>query len=445
MRIEKTHDSVLADFASGFSGFPESVLHEGRRSLVNIFATAFTGCREEPTKAMLAAALPFSSGSHCTLIGRPERVDLPLAASINTAGANIFDFDDTHEATIIHPAAAVFSALFAHAEIHGTCGRDVLEAFIIGCEVECRIGNAVSPYHYAHGWHITSTCGIFGAAAASGRLLGLTSEQMIDAFSCAASQSAGMAEMLGTGAKSVSMGNAARNGYMSAILATHGCGGTDAPLTARLGYLNVYSDTPAPEALTDDLGQIWEFATNTYKPYPVGIVLNPVIQGILDLREHHGLSLDQITGIELFGHPLLQERTDRPKAATGRTTQVSAQHAIAIALLTGTATLDEFSDEAAQRTLNIGRPEVSFIDEPDRDITSVRIVVHLKNGQSMTQDITDAAGSRKNPMSDAQLEAKLMAAASRAGSSCDNRALLDALWSIDTSANAGNIIRMTGA
>ncbi|KMK64857.1 MmgE/PrpD family protein [Puniceibacterium sp. IMCC21224] len=443
-RSGATPERALAAFASGFHEIPDAVLHEGRRALVNIFATAFTGCREQPVEAMLRAGMRFSSGVACTLIGRSERVDLPLAASINTAGANIFDFDDTHEATIIHPAAAVYSGLFAHAELHGATGRDVLKSFVLGCEVECRVGNAVSPYHYAHGWHITSTCGIFGAAAASGRLIGLTDEQMIDAFSCAAAQSSGMVETLGTGAKSVSMGGAARNGYISAQLAAEGCGGSARPLSAPRGYLNVYGKDPVAERLTDALGQTWEFAANTYKPYPVGVVLNPVLEGILDLREAEGLRLEQVARIELSGHPLLQQRTDRPLAATGRETQVSAQHAIAIALLTGQAGLDEFSDAAAHRTIAAGRPDVQFDDDSGREVASVRLVVHLVDGRTLTREIAQAAGSRGRPLSDAQIEAKFVAAAERADFAGDMRGLLDALWSIDDAADAGDIIRMAG-
>ncbi len=443
----QTPEAAITRFVARFdpAGIPAQVLAEGRRSLVNIFATAFTGCDEAPIAAMRKTGLAFSSSETCTLIGRPERCDAPTAAALNTAAANIFDFDDTHEATIIHPAAAVFAPLFAHAQVAQVSGRDLLAAFVLGCEVECRMGNAMSPYHYAHGWHITSTCGIFGAAMAMGRLLGLDETGLLHALSCAAAQSSGLVETLGTGAKSVSMGGAARNGYLSALLAQNGCDGPALPLTGPRGYLKVYADAMKPECLTDGLGTEWEFGKNTYKPYPVGVVLNPVIEAVLDLRETDGLRLEQVARITLTGHPLLQQRTNRPDVTTGRETQVSAQHAIAIALLTGRAGLDEFSDPAAARTLKTGRPTVDFIDDDSRAVDSVGFMIRTKDSRDLTRDIDHAAGSRAKPLPDDRLEAKLIAAATRAGFPGDTRALMDALWQVDSAKDAGAIIALAGA
>ncbi len=442
----RPQEATLARFAAELAegDLPEAVRTEGRRSLVNIFATALAGCREAPVEAILRAGAPFSGSADCTVIGRPERVDAMLASCVNAAAANIFDFDDTHEATIIHPAAIVFAAVFAHAERIPVAGRDLLRAFVLGCEVECRIGNAVTPGHYARGWHITSTCGIFGAAAATGHLLRLDEARMLDAFANAAAQSAGLVEMLGTGAKSVGVGGAARNGYMAALLAAEGCGGSDRPLSAPLGFLNVYAERPRPAALTDGLGQAWEFAATTYKPYPVGVVLNPVIEAVLDLRATEGLPLDHIARITLTGHPLLRERTDRPHVATGRATQVSAQHAIAICLLEGRAGLEEFSDAAAARTATI-RPEVSFRDDADRPIASARVEVTLATGATLTREVTAAAGSRERPLSDTQLEEKLRQAARGVAFDGDTDALIDALWSIDQAPDAGAVIRLAAS
>src|SRR5262249_58521029 len=113
--------------------------------------------------------------------GRSERVDALSAAFLNAASGNVFDFDDTHLRTVIHPTAPVVPALFALAELRPVCGRDLLLAFALGVEIECRLGNAISPEHYARGWHITSTFGTIGAAAASGKRLSLDAERMMGA------------------------------------------------------------------------------------------------------------------------------------------------------------------------------------------------------------------------------------------------------------------------
>ena len=179
----------------------------------------------------------FSGGKTVTVVGRSERIDALSAAFLNAAGANVHDFCDTHVRTVIHPTAPVAPALLAYAELRHASGPDVLLAFILGNEVQSRIGLAISPSHYQRGWHITSTCGVFGAAAGSGKLANLGERQMVSALGIAATQSAGLCECLGTPAKSVSVGNAARNGLWSALLAEQGFEGPPEPLAGRAGLL----------------------------------------------------------------------------------------------------------------------------------------------------------------------------------------------------------------
>ncbi|UOM35007.1 MmgE/PrpD family protein [Acuticoccus sp. I52.16.1] len=439
-------ETELARFAAELTidAIPEAVRHEARRSLVNVFATMLAGCREGAIDITLGVMRETAGAPTAGIVGRPERTDAATAAFINAMAANIFDFDDTHEATIIHPAAIPAAGLFAEAETRGHSGARLLTAFVAGGEVECRLGNAVSPSHYARGWHITSTCGVFGAAAGVGSLLGLSPERMRHAFSAAAVQSSGLVEMLGTMAKSIGVGGAARGGMMAARLAGQGLTGPRHPLTGPRGYLGVVADPPHPEALTDGLGSRWEIARNAFKPYPTGVVLNPVLDAILALGAE-GLRLDEIAAITLTGHPLLRERTDRADVATGREGQVSAHHAIAIALLEGRAGLGEFTDAAAARTLAAGRPPISFHDDPAREIASAGIVVRLADGTELRREVTAARGSAVNPLSDAALEDKLADCARYGGYRGDVRALADALWTIDEAPDVGAIMRLATA
>ena len=436
----------LASFAARLrlEDIPETVRHEARRSLVNDYATAFDGSREPAIDITLRTMAPVSGPRTVTLIGRSEGGDAALAAFVNAMSANIFDFDDTHQATVLHPAAPVFAALFAQAESVPAPGADLLRAFVVGGEVECRIANAMSPYHYARGWHITSTCGVFGAAAGVGTMLGLDAERMLHALGTAAVQSSGMVEALGTMAKSASVGGAARNGLLSARLAADGFDGPPAPLSGQRGYLRVHADQPRLEALTDGLGSQWEIATNTYKPYPGGIVLHPLIDAFLDLRAG-GLTLGDVAAVELAGHPLLRERTDRPDVTTGREGQVSAQHTVAIVLLRGRAGLDEFDDPAVAETLRAGRPTITFHDDATRKIESAGIVVHTRAGETLRRDVEAALGSEPNPLSDAQLEEKLVELARRVDFKGDVQRLMAALWQIDTMKDAGAIMRLAAS
>ncbi len=235
---------------------PERVRHEAKRSILNFFGTALAGCRQEPVEILLRSLAEFSPARQATVIGRTERLDALGAAFLNAASGNVLDFDDTHLRTVIHPTAPAAPALLALAELRRISGRDLLLAFVLGVEIECRIGNAISPGHYTRGWHITSTCGPFGAAAAAGRLMGLDARRMVSALGTAATQSSGLVECVGTPAKSISVGNAARNGLWAALLAEQGLAGPAAPLEGRQGYFAAMGEATDWRALSDGLGEL---------------------------------------------------------------------------------------------------------------------------------------------------------------------------------------------
>ena len=297
--------------ASRWEDVPEAVRHEGKRSLLNFIGCALGVADTPPIEMALRVLLPFSGPERVTLIGRAERLDPFGAAFVNAIGANLLDYDDTHLRTVIHPTAPVAPAALALAEQRGLSGAAVLHAFILGAEVECRIGNAVSPGHYVRGWHITSTCGVFGSAVASAKLLGLRAEQIWHALGIAASQSAGVVENLPNAAKNVSVGNAARNGLFAALLAEQGYTGAPAAIEGALGWARAMGDVPVVAEAAGELGSRWELLKNTYKPYPCGIVFHAVIDACLALRQEHALTEADIVEVVVSGNQLLLDRGDR--------------------------------------------------------------------------------------------------------------------------------------
>ena len=249
-----TQDLARFVVAAQWGDIPQTIRHEAMRALLNFFAVALAGCRAVPVEIALRSLAEFSNRRQAAIIGRSERMDALSAAFLNAAGANAFDFCDTHVPTVIHPTAPVAPALFALAELRPLTGADLLLAFILGVELECRIGRAISPGHYAKGWHITATCGVFGAAAGSGKLLRLDDTHMVWALGNAATQSSGLCECLGWPAKSIGVGNAARNGMWSALLADKGFEGPPEPIAGVQGFLNAMAEPPNWAALTDGLG-----------------------------------------------------------------------------------------------------------------------------------------------------------------------------------------------
>jgi hypothetical protein len=156
--------------SSRIEDFPTDVIHEAKRSLLNFVGCAIGGSREPAVETAITALRPFSGEPTTALLARPERFDPLYASVINGISGHVFEYDDTTPMNYIHPTPPVASALFAFASANGTNGRDFLHAFLLGFEAESRIGNAVYPAHYNAGWHITSTAGVFGAAAAIGML-----------------------------------------------------------------------------------------------------------------------------------------------------------------------------------------------------------------------------------------------------------------------------------
>src|SRR6478609_7999358 len=290
---------VLGEFvaASRWGSLSPALRREGKRSLLNFIGCAIGVAGAPPIETAMRVLTRLSGAERVTVIGRAERLDPLGAAFINAVAGNLLDYDDTHLPTVIHPTAPVAPAALALAEQRGLSGAAMLHAFILGAEVECRIGNSVSPGHYARGWHITSTCGVFGSAVASAKLLGLNAEQAWHALGIAASQSAGLVENLPSAAKNVSVGNAARNGLFAALLAEQGCTAAPAAIEGALGWARAMGDEPAVGEITDGLGERWELASNTYKPYPCGIVMHSVIDACLALRRDHALAVSDIAEI----------------------------------------------------------------------------------------------------------------------------------------------------
>ena len=353
----------------------------------------------------------------------------------------MFDFDDTHPGTVIHPSAPVAPALFALAETRPISGATLLDAFSLGLEAECRIGRAISPWHYAKGWHITATCGVFGAAVAVGKCLGLDSEKMLWALGNASAQSGGLVETLGTMAKSFGVGNAARNGMLAALAAESGFSGPEKPLEGVRGFANVMGSDPDFAKITDGLGTQWEALRNTYKPYPCGIVLHAVIDACLFLRAQPGFEIGAVRDIVVRGHPLLAQRADRPAVETGREAQVSAQHSVAVSLLTGAAGLAQFNDAAvADPAVRDLRRKIRMVDDPGLSVEAAEVVITLADGQTIARHIEQARGGENNPLSDRDLEAKLRDLAAYGGSGCDPERLIAAIWSLDKTEDAGSIM-----
>jgi 2-methylcitrate dehydratase PrpD len=436
----------LAEFVAGsqWRDIPATVRREGVRGLLNYVGCALGGCGDEAIGLAIRVLSPSFGSPEAGIIGRTERCDVLNAAFLNAASANVLEYDDTHLPTVMHPAAPVAPGLFALAEARGASGVELLHAFILGVEASCRVGNALMPHHYRRGAHITATCGIFGAAAAAGKLIGLDPVRMNWALGHAATQSAGLVESLGSMSKSIGVGNAARNGLAGALFAEAGFTAAESAIEGKYGFAVVASDTVDLGKITDGLGENWEILANAYKPYPCGVVLFPVIDACLELRQRIAVPVDQIVRVTVRGHPLLRERTDRPDVADGRSAKVSLQHSAAVALLQGAAGIAQFTDTAvADPAVQALKARVSAADDASIPVEAAVVEIYLADGSSLSEHVRDGRGTPGRPMSDLELDAKVNECAAFGAPFVDVAALIAAIRDIESMGDAAHIMRMT--
>jgi 2-methylcitrate dehydratase PrpD len=423
-----------------YRDIPATIRKEAQRTLLNWLGCALGGSRHETLDIALAALGPFSGPPAASVIGRRERLDALHASLMNAMSSHVLDFDDTHLNTVIHPAGPVLPVLLALAEQRPMSGHDFMNAMVLGIEAECRIGTAVYPAHYDRGWHITGTVGVFGAAAAAGRILGLTTQQMMWALGLAAAQPVGLREMFGSMTKSFHPGRAAQNGLTAALLASRNFTSTDLALEGRNGWLNVLSTSHNAAAITDKLGQSYELTLNTYKPFACGVVIHPAIDACIQLRNEHRLTADAIERIDLRVHPLVLELTGKKTPRTGLESKFSVYFAAALAIIRGAGGPSDFSDLNAQDpAIGALRDRVSATVDRSIGEEQVRATVTLKDGRTLEKFVEHVVGSVKRPMSDGDLEAKFLDLARGVVRDTVARRLIDMCWNVESLASVGEL------
>jgi 2-methylcitrate dehydratase PrpD len=429
---------------ASYDDLPANVRKEGVRTLLNWVGVAIGGSRHQTVDIAVSALQPFSGPAQASLFGRRERFDIMNAAFINGVSSHIFDYDDTHLKTIIHPAGPVASAILALSEMQPVSGKEFLNALVLGVETECRIGNAVYPNHYDVGWHITGTAGVFGSAAAVGKLLKLNEQQMVWALGLAASQPVGLRESFGSMNKSFNPGRAASSGIFAAMLASKNFTSSDGMIEAKRGWANTISTKQDYNEITGDLGKRYEAALNTYKPFACGIVMHPAIDAAIQLRNENKLTADQIERGELKVHPLVLELTGKKTPREGLEGKFSIYHAVAVAIVEGAGGEKQFSDRAvADPTIVALRGKVIPTITPGVDPAQVDMTIVLKDGRTLNRRIEHAIGSVEMPMTDKQLETKFTDLADGIIPAASTRRVMDACWNVETLPNAAEIAKMS--
>ncbi len=391
------------------AGLPVAVRDEATRSLLNVIGTSIGASGYDAIDVLVATSLD-SGGTHRTspVPGRRERLDATGAALATGAAAHLDDFDDTHLATVVHPAAAVLAAGLPLVARQDVPGVRLVDAVALGIEAQLRVAVAMTPWHYDQGWHITGTVGGIGAAVTAGLLLDLDEDQLRHAISIASSLTLGHRQGFGTMVKPFHPGKAGANGLLAASLAAEGFTGSPTALEGPRGYFACLTPKVDLTRLTEGLGERWELLDNTYKPYPCGIVSHPAIEAAE--RLHAALAGAAPLAVRVQCHPLVVELTGNPTPDTGLAARFSTIHGVAAGLVDGVVGLRQYDDERVRADELVEmRARTTLVPDEATARAAATVEVDLADGRVVSESVTDARGSLERPMTDAELDAKTTA------------------------------------
>lgn len=432
------------------SDLPIETIEDARYFLLDWLGSAIAGTQTRPGAIILAHAAE-QTGRHASVAGLSGQRGTQDAAFANGAVAHITETDDVHRGAVLHPAVAVIPAALATAERLGVSGRDFLAAVVLGYEVAIRVGESVGNSHYYY-WHNTSTCGVFGAAAAAGWLLGLSEEQMAWALGNAGSLSAGLWQFNEDGAmaKHMHAGHAASSGVLAAELAARGFTGTRFVLEGKRGLYAATSKDPRPEMVTEGLRpgmDHYKITECVIKPYPSCRHTHAPVDVALALRESTGLPPERIARVEIDTYPATLDLTDNPNPTHEYAAKFSVHYCVATALVRGRLTLGDFGPESlADPTVRalMGRTEVRVDPDFQRRYPKewcCRITLTSDSGERFQQLTTSPKGDPENPLSLAELREKFRSMV--AGTPYESRTE-ELIQTVDTLDRAANVRSLVG-
>jgi len=432
---------MIAGTPRGFA--PPEALAEARRSLLNWLGVA-VGAADHPMVDMALAVADLMGGhEQATVLGRRRRASLLTATLVNGMSSHIFDYDDTFLDTILHPSAPVVPAALAWSEWRSLSGMELLESIVLGIEVAQRVAQVVYPSHYDRGWHITGSVGAFGAAAAAGWLMELEAGRLANALGLAATQPVGLREMFGTHTKPYHPGKAAANGLEAALLAAQGFGSSARAIEAPRGFAHVTSNQPKLQRLTDGWGESWQILHNSYKPFPCGVVIHPIIDGVARLHRERRIEAPDVARLQLRVHPLVLELTGKTEPRDGLEAKFSVYHCAAVALLDGWVGLAQFADQrvTAPDVIDL-RARVNVTVDGSIAEDQAHITATLHDGSQVDVWVEHCLGSKDNPMSDDQLESKFQEVTGRVLPPDQTEQLIAAVAGLATAPTVGRMIQL---
>ncbi|MDR3270856.1 MAG: MmgE/PrpD family protein [Peptococcaceae bacterium] len=405
-----------------FTDLPKDLVEATKKQILDFFGVAFGGATKPGGKELRELSLEWGGAKQSRVMSWGDWLPAPNAAQINASMGHSLDYDDVHEAAVMHPGVVTIPTVLALADLlGGISGKEFITAVALGGDFICRLGLATRPGENIHlfGWHFTTLNGYKTSAAVAGRLLGLTEEQIVDAIGIAYHQCSGNGQPVKDGAltKRLGPGFSVRGGIQAALLAQKGVTGAKNSLEGLAGYYQVYHmGHYSQEILTKDIGKHFESINISIKPYPCCRGVHPFIDAALNLVHQHAIQADDVASIHiwcgigthgLLGIPLEVKAKPRNQVDS----QFSLAWGVATAIVKRRAGLDDFTEEAIHnQTILAMAAKVSLDHDPELDraddIEPARVEIKTKSGQTYTEFVEHATGTPEKPLSYEDCEKK---------------------------------------
>lgn len=409
-----------------FEDLSGDAISRARTAIIDCIGCMLAGTSTDPGRIASAWAQEEGGAQRASVVGFGYRTSPSLAALVNGTTGHVLDYDDVSPPMIGHPSVPLVPAILAAAEITQASGADILVAYVIGLDVEARLGRLMNPDHYAYGWHATSTYGALAAAVAAGRLFGLDDAQMRYALGIAASGAGGLRKNFGSMTKALHAGQAAQRGLSAAMLAAKGFDADPDILDAQHGFLDTFRgeaakpwDASQIRFGTDQPLEITESGVGI-KQYACCGCSHTAIDVLSDLMQHEGFAPEDVERIDCGVNVLVPGVLIHRYAQTGFQGKFSMAYSVAVAALDGVAGPRQFEDERAARAdVQAMQKRVFMTVDPDIPVTHgvfpTRLKVTLKSGRTLEGASFKARGMHPDlPLSASQIDVKFRACASYA-------------------------------
>ncbi len=450
---------------------PSEALEEAKSAIMDCLGVTLAGSGEEIGRIIKEFVRNMGGTPTSSVIGGGFKTSAPAAALANGIMGHALDFDDIAPGLLFHPSVPLVPAILAVAEMEPSSGRSVLEAYVIGFEVETQVCRALSHHHYTKGYHITATAGIMGATAAAARLLSLDPEILTWAFGIAASEAGGVRQNFGSMTKPFHAGNAASGGVTAVLLARGGYTASTKIFEGDFGFIDTLGvkGESDPNRILDNLGTPWNIVGYPglgIKPYAACGETHRCIDASLYLRGQKKFHVDEVEEIICQTSDLAPKVLIHSRPTTELEAKFCMEYCVAVSLIDGKAGLDQFTDQRVrssdvqqllrkvhyqhpeelrgERGMRYVPPEGATGPNADDLILPETVIVRLKDGRKFSHSVKTPKGRAKNRLTQSEIQSKYRDCTNHVLSEADiskSLGMLDNLHRESTISNLVEILR----